>query len=304
MILRKVVLIPARWLVHGTFFHRLDLILNKKRVQKRLNDQAWKEFHLMEDTYALNQKPREKKIIVSLTTIPSRIDKVILVISRMMNQTILPDKIILCLDKTKQEDIVFSEELSFLIKKGLEIKWVEDVGPHTKYLYATQKYSNDIVITVDDDIIYSRKIIEVLLNSYKRYPKAISANIVTRFIIKKGKVQASSQWLQQFKYGIGDDYSIAYGVGGVLYPPNVLPKETFDIEKIKRVSKFQDDLWLKAIELKHEIDVVKAHGSDKLFGYFVTVDGSQDESLRDTNDFKDRNIEYLTKLINEFDLDF
>ncbi|BBM16967.1 hypothetical protein G15_0608 [Enterococcus avium] len=303
MILRKVVLISARWLVHGIFFQRLDLLLNKKRVQKRLNDQALQEFHLMKDAYALNQKTREKKIIVSLTTIPSRIDKVILVISRMMNQTILPDKIILCLDKTRKEDIVFSEDLNILIKNGLEIKWVEDVGPHTKYLYATQKYHDDIVITVDDDIIYSHRLLETLLRSYEKYPKAVSANIVTRFVVKNGKIQASSQWLQQFKYGIGDANSVAYGVGGVLYPPNILPKEAFDIKRIIKTSKFQDDLWLKAIELKYEIDVVKAQGSDRLFGYFVTVDGSQGESLRDTNDFKDRNIEYLNKLINEFGLD-
>lgn len=301
---RKIILIPARWILHGIFLQRLELIMNGKNVQKKLNYQAWQEFHLMNKTYALNQKSRKKKIIISLTTIPNRIDKVVLVISRMMNQTVLPDKIILCIDETQKEKIIFSDDIVFLIELGLEIKWVEDIGPHTKYLYTVQKYTDDIVITVDDDVIYSHKLIETLIESYERYPKAISANIVTRFVVKDGTIKPSSQWLQQFSYGIGDKYSIAYGVGGVLYPPNVLPKAAFDVEKIKRISKFQDDLWLKAIELKNDIDVVKAKNGDKLFGYFVTVDGSQAVSLRSTNDFKDRNVEYLTALISEFNLDF
>lgn len=303
MLLRKLILIPGRWFIHGIFLKRLELITNGNNVKKRLNSQAWKEFNDMNNLYGLNQHVRDKMIIVSLTTIPKRINKVELVISRMMNQTILPDKIILCLDKTKRSEINFSENLQFLIDKGLEIRWVEDIGPHTKYLYATQKYHNEIVITVDDDVIYSHKLIETLIKSYKKYPNAISANIVTRFVVKNGEVQPSAQWLQQFKYGVGDRYSVAYGVGGVLYPPNVLPQEAFNIEKIEKISKFQDDLWLKAIELKHGINVVKTYGGDKLFGYFVTVDGSQVISLRNTNDLKDRNMKYLTSLIKEFDLD-
>lgn len=302
MTLRKIILIPARWIIHGIFFQRLGLILNGKRIREKLNQQAWKEYYSMNDCYALNREDRDKKIIISLTSIPSRVDKVVLVITRMMNQTVVPDKIILCLDETKREKIEFSNELRFLIEVGLEIKWVEDIGPHTKYLYATQQYHNDIVITVDDDIIYSHKLVETLLKSYEKYPKAISANIVTRFKTKKGVVQSSSEWLQQFKYGVGDKYSIAYGVGGVLYPPNILPKETFDTERIKKVSKFQDDLWLKAIEWRYNIDVVKANGGDKLFGYFVTVSDSQDVSLRKTNDFEDRNVIYMNRLIEEFNL--
>ena len=113
-------------------------------------------------------------------------------------------------------------------------------------------------------------------------------------------LEASTKWRQKFKYGIGNEYSIAYGVGGVLYPPKLLPKETFDEYKIRKLCLFADDLWLKAIENKHKIKVVKTWNGDKLFKYFITVDGSQEVGLRKINDFEDRNIAYLNKLLPIF----
>lgn len=296
-------LIPVRWIVHGIFLSRMNLLIRPNYIARKMNNEAEAEFQAMRDCkYGLNTQSREKKIIVSLTTIPSRVDKVRLVVSRIMNQTVKPDKIILYLDKEKKEEITFSPELNILIERGLEIEYVEDIGPHTKYFYSTQKYSDDIVITVDDDIIYSRKLIETLIKSYRVYPKAVSANIVVQFLINDGKPISSSEWLQQFKYGLGNEKSVAYGVGGVLYPPKVLPKEAFNIDKIRKLSLFQDDLWLKAIETKYKIDVVKARGGDKLFGYFVTVDGSQEITLRSKNDDNDRNVKYLNQLNEEFQL--
>jgi hypothetical protein len=184
-----------------------------------------------------------------------------------------------------------------LVNIVLEVRFVKDIGPHTKYFYSLQEFRDNIVITVDDDIIYSHRLIETLMNSYKKYPEAISANIATNFFFENGKLAPSRTWRQKFTYGVGNEYTIAYGVGGVLYPPKVMPNETFDEEKIRTLCLFADDLWLKAVENKHKINVVKADKGDKLYGYFVTVDGSQEVTLSSVNDREDRNIEYLRKLI-------
>ena len=41
---------------------------------------------------------------------------------------------------------------------GLEIIFVSDeLACHNKYYYAFQQYSDDVIITVDDDVIYDKK---------------------------------------------------------------------------------------------------------------------------------------------------
>ena len=49
---------------------------------------------------------------------------------------------------------------------------------------------------------------------------------------------------------------LATGVGGVLYPPHILPKETFNLERIFQCSLPADDIWLKFMEVIAGIPVV------------------------------------------------
>ena len=101
---------------------------------------------------SFNHKP----IIVSVTSHPARIREVVLAIRTVYRQTRQPDKVILWLGEEKfpnrYEDL--PEELLRLVsEKGLEIRWCEDIGPHTKYFYAFQEYPDALVITIDDDIL-------------------------------------------------------------------------------------------------------------------------------------------------------
>ena len=42
-------------------------------------------------------------------------------------------------------------------KRGLTIRFCEDLKAHKKYYYAFKEYPDDIVITVDDDVIYPQE---------------------------------------------------------------------------------------------------------------------------------------------------
>lgn len=85
----------------------------------------------------------------------------------MLHQTIKPDKIVLYLDKERLSDDLIPTELSMLRHNGLEIVYVEDLGPHTKYYYALQTYGDCYVVTIDDDKLYSRTSISELLQAEK-----------------------------------------------------------------------------------------------------------------------------------------
>ena len=105
------------------------------------------------------------KVIVSLTTFPKRINRIWIVIESILNQTIGPDKIILWLSEEQFKDINdLPSNLLKLTGRGLDIRFVkEDLKSYKKYYYSFKEYPNDIIITVDDDIIYPNNMIANLL---------------------------------------------------------------------------------------------------------------------------------------------
>ena len=50
----------------------------------------------------------------------------------------------------------------------------EDILGHKKYFYTMQKYKDLPIITVDDDSIYSKDLVQLLYDNYKKYPHCIS----------------------------------------------------------------------------------------------------------------------------------
>lgn len=203
------------------------------------------------------------EIFVSLTTYPARMESAYYAICSILDQTVKPNKIILTLIKGEfpEGESLLSQNILSLKEKGIEILWATDnLRPHNKYFYSMQKYPNALIITIDDDILYPRDTIEKLIRCYKRHPKAISAFHTDKFFIRNNQLDKYS------KAAIGynkDIYTprmdlLAEGFAGVLYPPSILPKETFQKDLIRKCAPIADDIWLKCIELKNNIPVVCA----------------------------------------------
>ncbi len=241
-----------------------------KKVEKLLNRQDVVEWRETEE--------RKTNIIVSLTTLPKRIDTVYLIIECIMVQTLKPDKIILCLVKSEYPDnFIIPESLSNLEGKRFEILWVnENLKPHNKYFYTMNIYPESIVITVDDDCFVKRKLVEELYNASKRFPGCVVCTRAHKLRFSKdGVLLPYMQW--EYETLIcnrpGLEY-LATGVGGVLYPPRILPECAFDKTRIKELCLCQDDIWLKAMEILKNVNVVvvKAWKS-----YVIGIYGVEDE---------------------------
>ena len=125
--------------------------------------------------YKLLETNRDRKIIVSLTSFPARIDKVWLVIETLLRQSIKPDKIILWLSSEQFRSLnSLPEVLLSQQSRGLEITFVsEDLRSHKKYFYVFQSNPKDTVITVDDDVFYDTKTIENLINLNSQFPNCV-----------------------------------------------------------------------------------------------------------------------------------
>ena len=77
-----------------------------------------------------------------------------------------PDAIILYLDDDVEE---LPDSLRKLEKYGLQIEWRPGrIKPHKKYYYAIKEHPDDIVVTVDDDVMYPAELIESLYKTHRR----------------------------------------------------------------------------------------------------------------------------------------
>lgn len=220
---------------------------------------------------------KQSKIIVSLTSFPKRINTVDIVIKSMLKQSVKPDKILLYLSKEEFEKTKLPQNLIKLQSNIFEIKFCEDLKPHKKYYYVMQEYPDSIIITIDDDIFYPKDLILRLINSYNRFPNAVSClRGHTIKLYDEETFAPYKKWCSEQKIlDIPSLLVLPTGVGGVLYPPSCIPKSAFNKEKIKIECLFTDDLWLKWMQLKADIPAVLVKDGIKL-NY---IDNTQEESL-------------------------
>ena len=130
-----------------------------------------------------------RKVIVTLTTIPSRLKNINEVIISLLNQTIKADEIVLSLPlkSLREPNIVYElshEQKIFFDTNNITIlRPINDYGPATKLLgvleWELKKTKNietePLIITVDDDKKYDKNTVKVLLEGWKRHPNSVVA---------------------------------------------------------------------------------------------------------------------------------
>lgn len=250
---------------------------------------------------ALNQDIREEKIIVSLTSYPARFPYIHLALKSIMLQTVKPDKIIVWLDENVTRGQL-TKEMMDLEQYGIEYRNMPgDLKPHKKYIHAMQEYPEDIIVTVDDDLIYASDLIESLLETHEKYPNAVCARRVHKITRdKNGKISPYNNWQGEYMGSlIPSNELIATGVGGVLYPPHCLYREAFDAELIEKLSLKADDIWLKFMELLAGTKVVWAACKIPIP---EAIEKKQSSNLRSENVNQNMNDVYFNKIINYFNI--
>lgn len=213
--------------------------------------------------YELFNKCYNPKIIVSLTSFGKRLNTLNLIIDSILNGNLLPNKIVLTL-YYKDLKLISKNIYDYLKQNNIELITVHiDIKPHKKYFYVMQKYPYDIIITIDDDIIYEKNTVELLYKSYLKYPNEISARRV--HLIKydnKGKSKAYKYWIKEYKNIKIPSFDLSATTGaGTLFPPNILKINYSLIYDIYNCIT-ADDLFLKYIENKLKIKIVWVENSN------------------------------------------
>lgn len=229
---------------------------------------------------------RSRKLIASITSYPARMDTIHQSIRSILSQTQKPDRVLLWLAASQfpNSEADLPQEVTELIEDGsLEIRWCEgDLMAHKKYFYALQEFSEDVVVTFDDDLTYHDTLLEHLWASYLQYPEAVSAvraHLIT--MDETGSLLPYSEWIFEDDANLHEPSKqfLATGGAGALYPPHVMDVSMLDEQLIGRICPFADDLWLKTMELRAGTPVVVAEQNVPL----AYIAGSQAEGLLHKN---------------------
>lgn len=203
----------------------------------------------------------QKKLIVSLTSFPARIENLWMVIETIKRQTILPEKIILWLS-VDQFPSMDSIPIRLLCKQDemFEIRMVNgDIRSHKKYYYAMKYYPDFYLITLDDDVFYHPDTIKHLVLSSNIFPNCVIANICKEILYdNSGNILPYKQWKRVYFDKKSIDL-VQIGVGGVLYPPHLLSEFVLRKDLFLSLSPLADDIWLNCMARLNNVIIKKTN---------------------------------------------
>ena len=182
------------------------------------------------------------EIIISLTTSPKRLPKIKPVIDSIMNQTLLPNKIVLNLPYVfKRFNTTFDCIPTFILDNSkIIVNRCEDIGPITKILptIPLARDMDSIIISIDDDIIYSNNLIELLVNKSLLNPECV----------------ITGSGVGSYRNNL---YELAEGYTGILYRKKFLIDFSLDeIKNFNRACYLGDDLIISNFLAKKNIPIM------------------------------------------------
>lgn len=223
--------------------------INKKKFDKKIA-----KFKKL----GLNEKARDKKLVVSLTSFPERMYDIHYALYSLLNQSTKPDEVVLWLGveqfPNKEKDV--PKNVLDLGKNGLTIKWCEDLKSYKKLIPSLEEYPNDIIITADDDIFYPHNWLELLYVAYLKEPDYIHCHRAHRIIFdEKNEILPYAQWQSSVKNVEKSFLNFCTTGGGVLYSPNILHKDVFNKELFLELCPNADDIWFWAMVILNNIKI-------------------------------------------------
>lgn len=260
------------------------------------------------DNVGINKEVvRTRELIVSLTTIPSRIDSVYLAVESMLRQTYKPDKIILWLAEDEFHNVVLPDNLLKQRERGLEIRYCENLKSHKKYYEAMRQFPQALLVTIDDDIFYSERLLENLVRAYVHNPGCIICCRAHFVKYKNKKIPEHyknwtffSTWSRFLpRYDFSHESIFFTSGAGTLIPAWKMPKVCMDKNLAMRLCPTADDIWLNYMARSAGIKIIPIRSVD---GWFIYMSDTQKLCLSNVNlDVKKRgNDMQLEKMYEHF----
>lgn len=245
-------------------------------------------------TSGITTHKRNPAIIISLTSIPTRLKKLHLTLETLLCQSIKPDFLILWLGSNIT---TLPDSIKNLESRGLQVFYRKDIGSYKKEIYVLREFPDALLVTADDDILYPKNWLKELYEEHLRNPKCIpchNGNMIN--FDTDGNLARYRSWTP----GRGNSSLLLcpFTGTGALYPIGSLHADVCNEDLFLKLCPNNDDIWMKFMTLLNHIPCKMINKNAKSL---FEVIGSQTESLNKTNTRIDEFIRNLAKYygINE-----
>ena len=225
--------------------------------------------------------------VVSLTSFGQRVEEVFYTIESIACGNLLPSRLTLWLE-FEIIDNGLPESLKRLQARGLEIKGVEDLGPHKKYFpeVTSDRDQEKAFVTADDDTLYPNYWLEKLNSRFLIYPDCIHCFRAHRIRFdENGNLANYASWDKCLSKD-ASHLHFSTGSCGVLFPPKMREKLRELGKSYEKLCPYADDIWLNYVALTNGIKVRQVVSVAKRF---YEIPGTRNGALADYNNGKGGN---------------
>jgi len=218
---------------------RLLPVLRKRRQQVRF----------IHETLAANRTLDNRRVIVSLSTVPDRINNLKPTIRSLLKQTRPPDEIVLAIPEfsvREQRPYVVPKYLSRLPRVRV-LHCAEDWGPATKFIGAIQDElaagrENSLIMVVDDDRLYPRDALETYLYYSEQLPNAA-------LCFRGAAMPSTLDWddakmIRASELREPRPVAVITGCGSYLIQPRFFDESLWNYSAAPQVAFDIDDIWI------------------------------------------------------------
>ena len=202
-------------------------------------------------TLASGRKSDDPRVIVSLSTVPDRIENLRPTIRSLLKQTRPPDEIVLAIPEfsvRERRPYIVPNYISRLPRVRV-LRCREDWGPATKFIAAVQTElaearENSLIMVVDDDRLYPRDALETYLYYSEQLPNAA--------LCFRGAAMPSTLDWDDAKMIYGRDLrepcpvAVITGCGSYIVRPRFFDRSLWDYSGAPSVAFYIDDIWISA----------------------------------------------------------
>ncbi|MDP2801993.1 MAG: hypothetical protein Q8O26_08935 [Phreatobacter sp.] len=178
--------------------------------------------------------------MVTLTTVPERMDRLAPVFRSLLDQTVAADRIVLARPDVSRRSGLPYPRLDPPVP-GIDVLDTVDEGPATKLLPALLAEPDAAIIVVDDDVIYPADFIEQLLAWHRRLPGTAIGWRGWRIV--PGAHPKRFPHIFATALAAPEPVDILLGTWGYLIPPGAFDASVHDFSGHEPGLRFVDDVW-------------------------------------------------------------
>jgi len=195
------------------------------------------------------------KVYVCLTTIYDNLGILEPCLFSLCRQTRPPDSIVLCLSTEPyllDKGFRGFEIPAWLKELPIEILWTENTGPYRKLLPLLERVwdTDAVIITVDDDTVYSKKLVETMMATYEETKCCVACRCTYC-----GDPR-SNEYADLAKARDKDLYNYHTGKGAVLYHPSMFKRGNIFDKRYMEVCPTADDHWFNLWRMFNGVECV------------------------------------------------